>query len=295
MKTLVLDRSAVVGAPPGFLQSLRGSFDFLLTDTLLHDICTEQLDHSDSLSTDERAVIRRRRDAAFRKIQKETGNLWMDNETALQWEIMEGCSARHAPHERLPFTPSIDMFSQEWTQFCREYQANRARLMSMVRAPDDQEGFEWVCRLEETELFHELRERYSSARGRRSCALEAKSNFSDLGAKRGLRVAASFAPEPDWFSFGIILAGRVYRSWNFWRYSGNPPGLKKPANPFFDTVYVSHIAIADGVLSCDKDLLRMAWACYPEKEGDLYELDAQTRSIATFKPPVCDDVQLRSR
>lgn len=286
MKMLVLDKSVVVATPRDFLKNHRDRFDFLLTDTLHHEIFTEKLDQWDSLCPDERTKTRQRIHASFRKAQEGAGNLWVDNERALGWEITEGCSARHAPTRSISFTftPSNDMFSEEWKRECLKYDAKRGKLMSVVHAPVDQNVFERVRSLREEELFHQVRQDYSSERFRNSFALDAKTGFSEHGARRGLKVAPGFAPGAGWFSFGIIMASFAYLRWKFWKYGDDPPDRKSPANPYFDMVYVSYIAIADGILSSDKNLLKIAWACYPEKEEDLYEFDTQTHEIATFKP-----------
>lgn len=283
-KTLVLDKSAVKAAPRGLLNNLRTDFDFLLPDTLLHEIATEKLDQRDTLSAAARTELDNKIRANFLKTIEEAGNLWLDNETALSWEIQEGRAAKHAPQLSLCVTPSIDILSVAERQLCLDDDAKKGKLMSVVHAPADQPGFEEIRSWGEEALFRRLRDDYSSDQVRLQVAIDAKNGFSEIALVRGMTVSPAFAPDPGWFSFGITLASRAYLPWKFWKRGDGPADPKKPPNPYFDMVYVGYIAIADGILSADKDLLKMAWACWPEKESGIYEFDTQSHRITTFNP-----------
>lgn len=284
MKTLVLDKSAVKAAPRGLLKSLRTKFDFLLSDTLLHEIATEKLDQRSSFSEIERADLDRKIRANFLRTIEEAGNLWIDNEAALLWEIEQGCSAKHAPRISLRVTPSIDMLSEAEKQFCLDDDARKGELASVVHAREDQQGFQEIRSWGEKKVFCQLREDYSSERVHNQVARDAKRGFAEIALQRGLKVSPDFTPGPDWFSFGITLASQAYLPWKFWKHGDGLADRRKPPNPYFDMVYVGYVAVADGILSTDKDLLKLAWACWPEKTGDIYELDMKSHRIGVFKP-----------
>ncbi len=101
---------------------------------------------------------------------------------------------------------------------------------------------------------------------------------------KGLQVSPRFNPGPGWLTFGIDLVARAFFKLRLW--TEKDPGLvqRKSPNPFFDSVYIAYISIANGILSSDKGLLKLAWACWPEKEKNLYEFDMQTQTIRPFAP-----------
>ena len=88
----------------------------------------------------------------------------------------------------------------------------------------------------------------------------------------------------QWFSFGMALVGEAFRQWKLWKYGDEPADTKKPANPFYDTMYIAFMAIADGIVSADKNLLKLAWACWPDKREYIYDYDMREHRIIPFQP-----------
>ena len=59
---------------------------------------------------------------------------------------------------------------------------------------------------------------------------------------------------------------------------------QKGANPFFDILYIAFMAIGDRVISCDKDLLGLAWVCWTEKRGCIFRYDTDSHTPKCFQP-----------
>jgi len=114
--------------------------------------------------------------------------------------------------------------------------------------------------------------------------MEARSGFSDVAANHGIAVSPSFVPDRDWLAYGIELVNRAYLPWKFWRVGDEQADTRKPANPFFDNLYIASMALADGIISCDRDLLRLSWVCWPEKRDNIFRYDTNTHTPNRFKP-----------
>ena len=286
VKTVVIDKSALVAAPPGLLKTL--DFAFLLTDTLLHEIGTEKLGQDKNLSVAEESRANGRIRATLQKAMEEAGSTWVERECALRWELEHGVSAavEDAPRFNLRDTalPEILSCLSERYKPCLEYEVRIGRLASTGHAPADEEYFQGVRRLKERELFEQLRRDHCSPEGRIRIAKEAKDAIGQGAKERGYQVVTSFDPGPGWLAFGMILSKMVFLPWKFWRYGDQPADRRKPANPWFDTDYVAYMAIADGLLSADRDQLKLAWACWPEKESLICRLDTQDHTISPFRP-----------
>lgn len=285
-KMLVLDKSVVKAAPKGFLKRLRPRFDFLLIDTLLQEIGTEKLDKRENLCESEKERLDQMIRANFKRTIEEAGDLWIDNETALSWEIEKGCSAKQSPRFSLcSIPPTTTLLSEGKTKkACLDYDTKVANLVSVVHAPEDESGFQKVTNMGEEELFMSIQTNYSSEEVLQRIAHDAKDGFEEVAMSRGLHVSPHFKPERDWFSFGITLASWSFLPWKFWKRGDRSADLKKPPNPYYDTIYRGYIAIADGILSADKDLLKLSWACWPEKRANIFDFNRQEQRIAQFKP-----------
>ena len=99
-------------------------------------------------------------------------------------------------------------------------------------------------------------------------------------------VAGNLNPIRDWLSFGIILTANVVYFLAAWKYGrGDKPSVtKKSVNFSFDVRYMPYIAIADGILSSDKEQLKLAWALWPEKRESIYYYDQAKHEPEVFEP-----------
>ena len=288
MKTIIIDKSALIGAPKCLLKERQSEFAFLLTDTLLFEIGTEKLGQDKALSAAGEAPRSRRITATLKRAMEEAGNTWVDRKSALKWELERGLSAGVDNAPRFSLTdgalPEIMSCSTGLYQQCMEQEVLAGNLASTAHAPGDEESFQRVRRMREHELFEQLRRDNCSPEGRIRIAREAKEAIGQRAKERGYQVVPSFDPGPGWLAFGMILSKMVFLPWKLWRYGDEPADRGQPANPWFDTEYIAYMAIADGLLSADKNQLKLAWACWPEKESSIYSFDMQDHSISQFRP-----------
>jgi hypothetical protein len=98
----------------------------------------------------------------------------------------------------------------------------------------------------------------------------------------GWNMHSNFCPQPDWYTFGWFRAQQAYIHWKYACHGDNVPS--EPANIAFDMTYVAHMAVLDGLLSCDGDMLKLAWACWPEKRQDIHTLDRASGEIVAYRP-----------
>lgn len=288
MKLIVIDKSALRAAPRGLLKELQGDFAFLLTDTLLHEIGTEKLRQGATLSTEEEAHHDRIITATMRRAMQEAGNSWVERESAIRWETEHGVSAAADDAPRLSLLdeglPDILSCSTELYDKCMEYEMQSGLLASTPHEPSEDALFQRIRGFSEAKFFEELRRDYCSAEERRHIAKEAKETIGQGAKELGYRVVPTFTPGPGWLAFGMILSKWVFLRWKFWRYGDEPADRSKPANPWYDTDYIAYMAIADGLLSADRNQLKLAWACWPEKESSIYSLNTQDHTISKFRP-----------
>jgi len=284
MTTLILDKSMVKAARKGVIEDLRSDFDFLLPDVLLHEIMTENLDKRQTLASHQIDRLDNMIHANMRRATTEAGNHWIAKDEAVAWEIVEGRSARYAPTMNIQHVTSIYILSKEEMQNCLDDDARLGDITAAEHATEDDAWFAWVRTLKEKVLFEYLANTLSSEEAVRSIGEKARIDRTKDGISRGLVVSPNFKPTHEWFSFGINLAVDAFLKWKFWKYGDARSDTKKPANPFYDTMYIATIAIADGIISGDKNLLKLAWACWPDKRGNIYDYDTQEHQIIPFEP-----------
>lgn len=287
MKMLVLDKSALRAAPKGSIGELRQESSFLLTDILMHEIATDGLPHRDPITALEKRGVEAQIRSGFSKAMGEAGNLWISQDLAFRYEIQHGRSAKHAPRcsiDGMSPTEVLDLLDEDLTRKCLAYDHRIAKLAAVVHAPEDDDAYQRLRQLREEEVFREIEEEHWSGAAGIKIAQAAKEGFTSEGIRRGLIISPRFLPREDWFAYGVELTSRAYLRWKLWRRGDLSADREKPANPFFDIIYVAYIAIADGVLSADKGLLKMAWACWPKKRGAIFEYSMQQRKVIPFTP-----------
>lgn len=283
MKTLALDKSALVGAPKDFLKNLQKEFDFLLTDTLFHEITTRELEQRQFLTASQKGILARRIETDLAKALTEAGNQWLERPTALFWEITEGRSAKCAPREKIPSWGSLDELLNQTAEACRKYDKDAAELGRIPRPAGHHKAYQSLRNCDEQQFFQQLEALSTS---QLQIAKRAR-DFLQLSAERSsLSLSLYSLPRKDWFTYGIQLSFRAFTLWQFWRFwrYGDELKPKKPANPVFDTYYLAFMAIADGLLSSDKGMLKFAWAIWPEKREHIYYFDQHNQSLVRFEP-----------
>ena len=284
MGILVLDKSVVQAARRGVLSSLRGDFEFLLTGTLLHEMGTQGLAERDGLLPHEEVRLDQGIRTNFIRTIEEAGNRWIASDDALRWEVEEGRSARYAPRRSLKVVPCIGMLSDTQRMDCLSEDQQMGLLVSVSHAVGDGGAFAAVRRLSKSEFYAWIETNCSPGAADDPVATEARDLFAAVAKCKGLQVSSNFRPRRDWLAFGLIHSWKSFLAWKFWKYGDDAPDRKKPANPYRDIIYRAFVSIADGLLSADKDLLRLTWACWPEKRDSIYSYDMTSHAVVLFEP-----------
>ena len=288
MPSLILDKSVVVAARAGVLEALRAEqLSFVLTDKpLFYEIATERVGDRALLSEQDAQRLHGRIAASLAKARK-AADEWLEMREALRWEMVEGKSARCAPKLVMEQSFSVqDMLDivNKLKNECLSEEAEMGRLASFVHLPEDDAEFETVRGNDRRTFFDYLEKLLSSPPLLKALPVQARSNYVEVAAKRGLTVSPSFIPDRGWLAYGIALANLAYLPWKFWRVGDGEADPRKPANPYFDILYIACMAIADGIISCDTDLLRLSWVCWPEKREHILRYHTRTHAPKQFQP-----------
>jgi len=277
----VLDKSVLIAAPQDMFE--KQPFSFLLPDILLQEIGTEK---EEGCKDNCGSLNERRISSNLKKVMRKVGNTWVDSESAIRWELERGISAsdKNAPCSNLSDEKKIMeiVSSKDLHHENMKYEDCSARLSSVAHSPKDEQSFQDIRQLKETEFFRLLRQIFSSPDLQKRITMEVKDIFEKIASKQGWHVSEQFNPDPTWLSYGMILSEMVFLPWKLWKYGDNPAGTRKPANPWFDMKYIAYMAIADGILSADIDQLKLAWACWPEKESSIYYFNTNDHEISQF-------------
>jgi len=284
MATLVLDKSALRAAPTQCLTALRARHDFLLTTTLLEELGTEGLVERVSINEKAKTKLDKRIEALFERAIKVGENQWIDHIEALKWEVTEGEPANLAP--RIEVRGKLDIhkiLDDRTVQNCLAFDSAKASFASFaapVRNEDDEKVIASLMTIREEDFFCRLAHGVGPAKS----PTEMRATISGLaleGEKRyGWKKSRHFFPRKDWFIYGIALSHMVYLPWKVWKHGNNPP--RKAANAAYDLYYIGFMAIADGLLSSDKTMLKLAWAMWPDKRQHIYEY--RDGEIGVFVP-----------
>lgn len=284
MTTLVLDKSALRAAPTQFLFKLREQYDFLLAETLLYELGTENISERVTITGQQEEALNKRLEAQFAKAVKVFGNKWIGTDDALKWEITEGSSARFAP--RMPLQGPLglhELLDGKTVQDCLAFDSAKASFASFaapVRSESDKKVLADHRKIREEDFFcrlaHGLGPAKSPAEIRKTVV-----GLAQEGEKRhGWKKSPYFFPRKDWFIYGIALAHMVYLPWKLWKYGNDAPS--KAANAAYDLYYIGFMAIADGLLSSDKNMLKLAWAMWPDKRQHICEY--KDEKVGAFVP-----------
>ena len=278
-KTLVLDKSVLQGAQGEFIKELGGKFDFLLPGMLLYEIYTKRLEERPQLAQSQKDTLDQGIEANLWKVAEKTGNQWVNELNALRWEAEKGCSAGHMPTERLKTKSIEEMFSnQTMVEQCLEYEKHSEFLAKVCLSQELRNEWKPYLEMDERGFLAEMRKSQSWV------AEAAINHVRDISSQEGWKISPNFKPDRQWFSFGWVLAFGLSGGWQVYKHpDGAVPKTKKAANVCFDAYYIACVAIADGLLSADKEMLKLAWACWPEKEDHIYEYDREKKKIIPFK------------
>jgi hypothetical protein len=258
----------------------------VLTDTLLYEISTERLRDRVLLCDQDARGLDSMIAASLAKA-REAGDEWVERSEALRWEILRGESARSAPRFAMKRSFTLQDILDTLAEVgdaCLSHDTAMGRLGSVVHAPRDEAGFSRIRGMDKRSFFDYLQAHLSSPGLLEALPMEARNGFMKVAAEHGLTPSPRFIPDRGWLAYGIELAGRAYVPWKLWRVGDQEADAHKPANPFFDNLYIAFMAIGDGIISCDKDLLALSWVCWPEKRRHILGYDSANHQPTQFRP-----------
>jgi len=283
VKMLVLDKSCLQAAPTQFLRGLRERYNFLLTTTLLEELGTEDVAERGSMTEKEKQALNLKIERRFATAVAVAGNEWIDHLQGIEWEITRGKSARFAPTMQLQLPLDLDrLLDSKTVQDCLTFDKAKASLASFA-APVRNEADKTVLASHMQTPEETFFDRLASGLASDEFSVEMRETVTALvqaGEKRGWTKSFYFFPRSDWLIYGLALAHRVYLPWKLWKYGNNAP--TKAANAAYDLYYIGFMAIADGLLSLDRNMLKLAWAMWPKKRQHIYEY--RDERILTFVP-----------
>jgi hypothetical protein len=247
-------------------------FKFLLPYTLLYEIYTADRRHEKNLEK-------------LRLIDQ----VWLrDMPDALRWEIVKGESSRKMP--KLPpilstvGVSNIQRLRKEYEDDIRQYETMMADLASFHSSEAPDENPAELCRMQRKEFFRYLDDYLASQEVRKEIAESARYGYSEFAASEGLTISSAFLPQEDWLSFGMELCISAYKKWKLWRVGDGIADPRKPQNAMFDLRYIASMALADGIITGETDILRIAWLCWPEKRKNILRYIGQKGDPITFQP-----------
>ena len=284
MPALVLDKSALRALNRDKLIELRKHFDFLLPDILLHEIATEGFEERKELKDEERKILDGRINATFTKSIKCAGNSWIEMSSSVRWEIENGRSAKYGPRFSTEDIRIADYLTLSTLELSAEYEAGKEKLVGVAHFPEDEKDFRAVRRMTECEVLEKMRQDFASDQATARLKDVVRNSFLESAEEWGWNVSSRYNPDRTWLSFGVYFVQQAYLYWKYHKYGDTPPQPKKPANPWFDLICIGHMAIAEGILSGDKEQLKLAWALWPEKRENIYRYDQDSHKAIRFVP-----------
>ncbi len=278
---IVLDKSVLQGVPRGFLANLVDCFEFLLTEALRYELNTYEQVKRQGMSANDVAELNHKIELYFGRAKDECGDSWLLDDAALQWEVKNAQSARTATRCPLSDITLEEISELRWAELlaydeqlerlvqeaCIALSAKVVKQIRIIQDNNPRSFYEWVSgQLAQSELIDDIMEMVTSS-------------VRKYAKRQNLEMPNNFRPDQSWHVFGIGLATQCLAYRETWK-----PTTKKLANQFLDMVYLAYVAIADGLFSCDKDLLGLAWAMWPEKRPTLYTYDSAKVEIMVYTP-----------
>ncbi len=284
MKTLVLDKSAAEAATGDGLAVLRKRFIFLLTDILLHESYTENINDWEELDESKRVAQFNKIDKNLLKIISEAGDEWLIYGKALSWEINNGCSAKLMPKITLDKIPSVSGIPGQVVKACLDFDRKMGDFLQSKRTQDNNEPYSSLRKLSKAQFFQGMEHDCSTDREINEAVHEAIEYCHRIAKRYDLKIASPLKPARDWLAFGITISSRSYRTLKFYKYGDLGLENKKPENLSYDAFCVGFMALADGILTCDEESMNMAWALWPEKRESIYRYVQTTHEVEVFEP-----------
>ncbi len=284
MIRLLLDKSVLKAAPQGLLEAHANEFCFVLTGVLLREIMTERMPERSGMDAAARSQQTHMIQANLRKIRSGTQNEWHELPAAIRYELETGNSARFGPRAKVPdpLEHSDLDDARLWDEICAEE-------LRYVEAMDPAAHAEALAAiLDRVRLIQDKRDlfRLLDDERRESHNLEIRytRTWQDRAIELGIVTPLRFVVHDSMLCYGLLLAFDVLSWWWAWQTKQGLVSPHRTVNTYYDYRQIAYIAIADGLLSGDLDMLHLAWVCWPKKRKHLYTYDDCAREIVPWKP-----------
>jgi hypothetical protein len=289
MKRIILDKNILQMCNRGKreLKKITGNFQFLLTDVLIHEIYSQDIEKRGIVSGDELVKLNQKILSNIQKAVDDTDNIWINADTALGWEAQKGQSAKYCKttFKIIKTLSAEDMLTESVICECLSKEKVHGEFIRKKHTPNDPDFEIQLRNLSEKELFGEVSNNAFSKERTKVVKSGAKDVLTDFAKKKDIHIAPVLTPESDWFSYGYVLLALTYELLKF---AGKERDLyKEPgkeANAFYDMEYLAYMAIADGIVTNDKMMLKVAWSLWPEKRENLFVLNQEEKVLVRFTP-----------
>lgn len=284
MIRLVLDKSALKAMPQGMLNEHASEFRFILTGVLLREIMTERMLERPGMDAAARRQQTHMIRANLRKIRDGTQNEWYELPAAIRYELETGNSARFGPRAKV--LDPLEHSDLDDVRLQDEIRAEESRYAeAMIPAPDGERLAEILDRVRLVQDKDGLFRLLDAAR-QESLDLEVRytRTWKDRAVELGIVTPFEFVVHDLMLCYGMQLASAVLTWWQVWRTKDGPMSPYNTVNTYYDHRQIAYMAIADGLLSNDSDMLHLGWVCWPKKREHLYAYDKDTREIVAWKP-----------
>lgn len=279
MKRIMLDCSALRGASSAAFSTVSLQFEFVITDKTFVELYTHDLDAGGNAAAAEDEAAR------FLSQVATSARVVMYDVDLIRFEIERGVSGRAAPVTPMPSDPfnTVPRLQPDELEQMLLVSEEVGKLWDFKVPP----GCEDVGRqLRNCSADWDLWPLVSSLLWNSIRVRDTQEAAFDDRVRRTREsdwtVSNNFCPQPDWITFGWEHVHRAYIYWKYARYGDEQPS--DSPNVSFDMSYAAHMAVCDGLLASDKTLLKMGWACWPEKRDSLYTYDPRRGEIVPYKP-----------
>ena len=266
---LILDKCVLQGSSTSALSEANNKFRICLTDTLLYEIQTDSKGESKKWLGILLATVE--------------DNWFPSSGDILTWEITRGYSGTNFLGIPGVVRTINDAYESEPEEVIRKYEETMAGIGAVRHHPDDEQDFRTLRELKgkDPEFYRHVEVNETA---RTHLEQEAEKSWREFAIQNQLEVSDHFLPTSSWLCYGVIMSQAAFLRWKFSRRGDFPADPKKPANPALDMFYIGYMSLADGLLSNDKDMLRLSWAVWPDKRKHLYTYDQTRREIVHFVP-----------
>ena len=260
-KSIILDKSSLEAMAGDILYKVDRDFHLILTIELYEEI-------QDSTRCNRGQIA---------KLMAATRNLWIPPSfVLLAWELEHNFSSKFLINRER----KVDLYVQTpqlVMDFLRQDVARLAYEKSNPRSARFLECVKGLGSLEE--LLPVLSFRMQGI----DLGLPAN-DIMQMGTTRGLPIHPSFQLREDMFCSGLAIAHEGSYLLKLWRYGDAPADPKKPDNYGRDVELLAYMNICDGIISNDKWMLAVAWACWPTKRSSILTYDNPSRSLQVYDP-----------